>query len=106
MIHVPSLAAMESDEEVFSQKAFTFFCPFAVSPQVMNVKEHTNEMVGQLDDKARSFWRWRAKSSSVVMVITHGKLAFLFQKNEMVEQLDNKSDPLLPHPEGSLLRMR
>ena len=87
MIHVPSLAAMESDEEVFSQK-------------------DTNEMVEQLDDKARSFWRWRAKSSSVLMVITHGKLAFLFQKNEMVEQLDNKSDPLLPHPEGSMLRLR
>ena len=79
---------------------------FAVSPQVMNVKEHTNEMVGQLDDKARSFWRWRAKSSSVLMVITHGKLAFLFQKNEMVEQLDNKSDPLLPHPGGPMLRLR
>ena len=84
MIHVPSLAAMDSDEEVFSQKAFTFFCAFAVSPQVMNVKEHTNEMVEQLDDKARSFWRWSSKSSSVLMIITHGKLAFLFQKNEMV----------------------
>ena len=54
-MHVPSLAAMESDEEVFSQKASTFFCPFAVSPQVMNVKEHMNEKVEQFDDKARSF---------------------------------------------------
>ena len=78
MIHFPSLAAMESDKKVFSQKAFTFCCAFAVFPQVMNVKEHTTEKVGQLDDKARNFWRWRAKSSSVVMVITHGKLAFLF----------------------------
>ena len=53
VIHVPSFAAMEADEEVFSQKAITFFCPFAVSPQLMNVKEHTNEMVEQLDEKAK-----------------------------------------------------
>merc|ERR1719238_2340748 len=39
LIHVPSLAAMEADEGVFSQKALTMFCPMAVSQELMAVKE-------------------------------------------------------------------
>ena len=43
MIHVLSFAAMEADEEVFSQKAITLLCPFAVSPQLMNESGYFEE---------------------------------------------------------------
>jgi hypothetical protein len=39
LLHVPGISPLEADIGVWSQKALTLFCPMAMSPQLMNVKE-------------------------------------------------------------------
>merc|ERR1719460_279195 len=39
LLHVPGLAPLDADRGVWAQKALTLFCPMAMSPQLMDVKE-------------------------------------------------------------------
>jgi uncharacterized protein YegL len=39
LIHVPGLALLEADQNVFAQKALTMFCPMSFSPSVKGVQE-------------------------------------------------------------------
>jgi hypothetical protein len=39
LLHVPGLSPLEADIGVWSQKALTLFCPMAMSPQLLEVKE-------------------------------------------------------------------
>jgi len=39
LLHVPGISPLEADLGVWSQKALTLFCPLAMSPSLMNVKE-------------------------------------------------------------------
>jgi hypothetical protein len=41
LLHVPGLAPLEADNSVWSQKALTLFCPLAMSPSLMTVKEES-----------------------------------------------------------------
>merc|ERR1719223_689891 len=39
LLHVPGLAVVEADESIWAQKALTLFCPSAMSPSLLTVKE-------------------------------------------------------------------
>jgi len=39
LLHVPGLAVVEADEGIWAQKALTLFCPAAMSPSLLTVKE-------------------------------------------------------------------
>jgi len=39
LLHVPGLAVVEADEGLWAQKALTLFCPAAMSPSLLTVKE-------------------------------------------------------------------
>jgi uncharacterized protein YegL len=39
LIHVPGLALLEADQNIFAQKALTMFCPLSFSPSVKGVQE-------------------------------------------------------------------
>jgi hypothetical protein len=41
LLHVPGLSPLEADQGVWSQKALTLFCPMAMSPSLLNVKEES-----------------------------------------------------------------
>jgi len=39
LLHIPGMAVIEADEGLWAQKALTLFCPAAMSPQLLTVKE-------------------------------------------------------------------
>merc|ERR1719440_948559 len=41
LLHVPGESVLQADQSIWSQKALTLFCPMAMSPQLLNVKEES-----------------------------------------------------------------
>merc|ERR1719240_239802 len=41
LLHVPGVAVLQADENIWTQKALTLFCPMAMSLELLDVKERS-----------------------------------------------------------------